>query len=297
MNRRHTTVADVLAYFGKDVSHLRNGFIFSPFRDENSPSFHISPSGRGWKDFGDGAGGGVLDLVIRLSGKDKREAMKILLEIEDNPKEYLNEVTPRVQSYKAINQPKIRIYSTGPLTSEWLLKYSSDRGIRKSIIEKYCTEVVVRPARAGGEFKSFIGFPNNDGGFVLRGCSSKRCTSSCPTYISTKGEFTLEQSSNCISVFEGFFDFLSFVELYSDDSLMPVSDVCVLNSVVNKDKVLSHILSYDAVRLFLDNDKAGWDTAAFISKEARTHGIIVSDESATYGSWNDLNEYLMSRMK
>lgn len=292
-----TKVTDVLAHFGKDVSLLRNGFLFSPFREESTPSFHISPSGRGWKDFGDGSGGGVIDLVMRLSGKNRSGAIKILLEIEGNSKDNSTKVLPKETIHKSYKQSSIRIYSTGPITSEDLLKYASERGIRKSIIEKYCTEVVIRPFRAGGEFQSFIGFVNSDGGYVLRGTKGKRCTSSCPTFIDAQGRFTSEQSSNCIAVFEGLFDFLSFVELYSDRSLLPMSDVCVLNSVVNKDKVLSHILRYDVVRLFLDNDKAGKDTAAFIIKEAQSQGLEVSDESATYSSWNDLNEYLISRMK
>lgn len=293
---KRTTVTDVLIHFGKDVSLFRNGFMKSPFRDETYPSFHISPSGRGWKDFGDGSGGGIIDLIMRLSGKDRQGAFCILAEIER--RDYSQISIPAMSRYRSERkQSPIRIYSTGPMTSEDLINYTSTRGIRKSIIEKYCTEIVLRPFRAGGDFTSYIGFPNNDGGYVLRGCRSKRCTSSSPTFINAYGEFTPKQSCNCIAVFEGFFDFLSFIQLQADESLILGFDVCVLNSVVNKDKVLSHILNYDVVRLFLDNDRAGQQTVEFFVEKTSESDVIILDESVSYASYNDLNDYLLGRMQ
>lgn len=44
----------------------RHGFVQCPLHEERSASFHVAPSGRGWRCFGCDRRGGVLDLVIAL---------------------------------------------------------------------------------------------------------------------------------------------------------------------------------------------------------------------------------------
>jgi DNA primase len=43
---------------------------FSPFRNEKTASFKIKMSDNVWYDFGDGAGGNVIDFVMRYKGCD-----------------------------------------------------------------------------------------------------------------------------------------------------------------------------------------------------------------------------------
>ena len=74
-------MAEVLLHYGKDLSQSRLGLIRSPFRDERTPSFHILSNGYAWKDFGDGSGGGVIDLVMRLENCGRETAIGRLREM------------------------------------------------------------------------------------------------------------------------------------------------------------------------------------------------------------------------
>lgn len=48
----------------------------SPFRDERTASFHTSRDGRAWYDFGEGVGGNIIDLALRLTnGTQVSEAL------------------------------------------------------------------------------------------------------------------------------------------------------------------------------------------------------------------------------
>lgn len=54
--------------------------IFSPFRQERSPSFAVFDDGRRWKDFGGGQfpGGDVIDFWMAATGVDRKDAIKDL---------------------------------------------------------------------------------------------------------------------------------------------------------------------------------------------------------------------------
>ena len=76
-------ISRVLSAFGYEpVKVMPNGeqWFLSPFRDENTPSLHVSPSDRGFYDFGDsgGFGGDVIELVKRLKSVDTAGALDIL---------------------------------------------------------------------------------------------------------------------------------------------------------------------------------------------------------------------------
>ena len=292
-----STVTDVLAYFGKD-SHLTRGrFVRSPFRDERTPSFHITPNGRGWKDFGDGSGGGVIDLVMRLAGCDRLRAIRILSEMEGTDWSPAPAAPCRNFQREHEGSRSFTIFSAGPFTSGVLLEYSRSRGISKAVLEKYCTEVTAEFAGGKGKRARFIGFRNNDGGFVLRsalpGSTGKRCTSSAPTFLDSGGNVSTLRSCSRVAVFEGMFDFLSFKEILSSCTLKAgTCDSCILNSVVNIPKALDYIMQHRSADLFLDNDRAGREAAAKIMADSDSCGCRVTDMSHAYKDYNDLNDFL-----
>ena len=95
-----------------------------------------------------------------------------------------------------------------------------------------------------------------------------------------------------VAVFEGFFDFLSFIERRrTAPGILPGCDICVMNSVANLKRSLDFILGHRRIDLFLDNDKAGRDTSEAIVKAAP--GIDVMDHSGEYAGYGDLNEFHM----
>lgn len=287
-------VADVLVNYGKDVSFTRSGLIKSPFRDERTPSFHILAGGYGWVDFGDGTKGGVIDLVMRLEHCDRYFAIKRIIEIKNGGRFFIP-VSKQISQSAYRQAPALKVVSSAFISDDTLLRYASGRGISEDILRLYCREVAVRKGRSNS-VQSYIGFPNNGDGFVLRSAESgpcgKRCTNSAPTYLSPDGILIAEPADCTVAIFEGFFDFLSFIERRrSTHGIIHDCDICVLNSVTNMKRSLDFILGHESIDLFLDNDKAGRDTSEAIIKAAP--GIDVMDHSGEYAGYGDFNEFHM----
>lgn len=59
------SVCDVLRLAGFEEPN-RHGFVACPLHTESSASFHVVGDGRGFRCFGCGAKGGILDLVVAL---------------------------------------------------------------------------------------------------------------------------------------------------------------------------------------------------------------------------------------
>lgn len=292
-------VADVLVNYGKDVSFTRNGLIKSPFRDERTPSFHIMPEGYGWVDFGDGTKGGVIDLIMRLENCDRSHALRRIAEIKNEGRFF---VQPSAAVSLKTHRPThaFKVMSSSPLTDNNLIQYAVGRGITEDVLRRYCLEIAVK-VRGSKNIQSYIGFPNSTDGYVLRspkvGRDGKRCTSSAPTYISPDGSQTPSPCSAVTAVFEGFFDFMSFIEMRRTESgLTPGCDICILNSVSNLSRALGFILRHQEINLFLDNDKAGRETTEAIILAAMTASadITVLDHSDEYAGYGDINEFLQN---
>ena len=293
------TVAEVLAHYGMTEAVPRSGFIPSPFRSERTSSFHILPHGYAWTDFGDGSRGGVVELVMRLESCEREAAIEKLREIRADKSVSQHIQRPFGQS-KPARQASFKVISISQLQDEDLLSYTHSRGISEATIRRFCSEVAIR---TGGKVKTYIGFLNNDEGFVLRspekGKSGKRCTNSAPTYLNVDGVNCAEPSSDSVAVFEGFFDFLSYMELTSDRLSHPKQDICVLNSVVNAQTAADFIRSHQTIHLYLDNDEAGRKTSAAIKEyviEANQEATI-TDHSEEYRGFNDLNEWLQGSIQ
>ena len=185
-------VADVLVNYGKDISFTRSGLIKSPFRDERTPSFHILAGGYGWVDFWDGTKGGVIDLVMRLEHCDRTFAVRRLAEMRNGGRLYVpsGQQDPRPACRRA---PSLKVVSSSYVSDGTFLRYASGSGISEDVLRMYCREVAVRTGRSGS-VQSYIGFPNNGDGYVLRsaesGLGGKRCTNSAPTYLAPDGMIT-----------------------------------------------------------------------------------------------------------
>lgn len=236
----------------------------------------------------------MIDLVMRLEHCDRYFAIKRIIEIKNGGRFFIP--TRKQTSQSAYCQaPALKVVSSAFISDDTLLRYASGRGISEDILRLYCREVAVRKGRSNS-VQSYIGFPNNGDGFVLRSAESgpcgKRCTNSAPTYLSPDGILIAEPVDCTVAIFEGFFDFLSFIERRrSEHGIIPGCDICVLNSVTNLKRSLDFILGHRRIDLFLDNDKAGRDTSEAIIKAAP--GISVLDHSGEYAGYGDLNEFHM----
>lgn len=286
----------VLAACGKRTDH-RGYMYFSPFRDEDSPSFHIDARTNRWYDFGTAEGGGVVDLVCRLKGCGKGEVLDILAGFDtsfvhvDNAARNIQDVSPRNSS------SVVRIDSVSDsITRYALVDYATiDRGVPMEIVEQYCKQVAYRIGENRDSLYYAIGFPNNSGGYVLRSARTKICSSSDVSTLDRNGKVCSEPSSRKALVFEGFFDMLAWRALYGSKSLD--CDVCVLNSVSNWKRAADWLGSHSKVCLCLDNDDAGRRTVKEMAQGIKkvNGNLEVWDMSSSYSRYKDVGEMLEAR--
>ena len=85
-------------------------------------------------------------------------------------------------------------------------------------------------------------------------------------------------------------DYLSFLTFKRNPT--PPHNIVMLNSVTNLAKALPFIASHEQVYAYLDNDDAGRKATDELKKACRN----LSDQSIHYRPYNDLNDYLRSRL-
>ena len=133
-----------------------------------------------------------------------------------------------------------------------------------------------------------IAFINNSGGYVTRNRHPKSKINLGRADITA-----IINQSKQIKVFEGFIDYLSYLEMTRNSVL---SDYIILNSVSHTQRALELIEGkYGLVELYLDNDNAGNEaTERFLQNISR--GRVI-DKRKYYKNNKDLNEYLLGLIK
>ena len=281
-------VADILSHLGYSDRHQGDMF-YSPFRNEVSPSFHINHKANVWYDHGTGVGGGVLDLVRLLTNCSVREGLDFLASVKGVIPESANVTRASSQTQK---EPMINIIKTySPVENETLKAYALNRGISSDILNRYCQEVVYGIKGKRNHRFHAIGFPNCEGGYVLRSTKQKRCTGNAPTWIDSNEKVSDVKSADTLYVFEGFMDFLSWKMM--DEFTFDRYDCCVLNSVTNLGKIIDKAAEYDTVKTFLDNDDAGLRSFSQLAQALETTDVSISEMSGLYDGYKDLNEMLV----
>lgn len=71
--KQRITMPNVISYYGFHTN--RSGFMRCPFHEEKTPSLKIYPEGKGWYCYGCGAGGSVIDFVMKLFHVNFSEAV------------------------------------------------------------------------------------------------------------------------------------------------------------------------------------------------------------------------------
>lgn len=271
---KNIAIADWLRSIGHvPTAHKGDSLWYlSPLRSEISASFKVNATRNEWYDFRIGQGGDLLSLVCLLYKTDVSGALKIL---EHAPIAPLSLSFGQQKSDAAT--PKFVIMEVRPLTHPALLRYCTDRGISQRIAAVCCREVHYRH---GVKTYFAVGFANDSGGWELRNAYFKGC-------IAPKDCTHLRNGSEHCAVFEGFFDFLSYL------ILEPIaSDYLILNSTALLSKAIERLQTYQSVSLYLDNDPTGQQA----TQELIAHlGERATDRSSLYADHKDLNEYLFAK--
>ncbi|WP_315359616.1 toprim domain-containing protein [Prevotella nigrescens] len=255
----------------------------SPLREETHPSFKVDTEKNLWIDYGEGRGGSIIDLCMRMEGCTLSEAIRLLGQNASDNGTYssLKDFVPNnSQPVMAANEAR-KLISISDTLPPHLQKYLTKErciNLEKAMPFLKCISYEVR-----GRRYQAIAFANLSGGYELRDDKTFKGTIA-PKDITPI--FTDRAEPVCI--FEGFMDFLSFLSMKEEIT----NHFLVMNSVSNvartirylNDRHLTHI------RAFLDNDEAGRRTVQDFIKA----GFHVEDINIHYKDFKDLNEYHVS---
>ena len=231
---------------GTDAMYL------SPIRLEHTGSFHVDKVRNLWFDFGLNIGGDILNFVSEYLKYHKehyttKDALRWIEIMSGNAPR----IKPILKEHKE-NEKSLVIKEVEPLTHPALFNYLGKRGIDLHIAMKYLEQVTVFNRNTSKTF-TCIGFKNDNDGFELRNRNFKGCAGS--KYI-TFVRGTVPKPPT-IHIFEGPFDFLTFLTIKKNSQL--ADDTIVLNSLVCLDKATPYIYGYGYKKActWMDNDVQG----------------------------------------
>ena len=258
----------------------------SPLREETHPSFKVDTEKNLWIDYGEGRGGSIIDLCMRMEGCTLSEAIRRLGQNapDNGTYNFLNDFVPNnPQPAMAVNGARrlIEISDTLPPHLQDYLTKERCIDLEKAMPFLKCISYEVR-----GRRYQAIGFANLSAGYELRDDKTFKGTIA-PKDITPI--FTDRAEPVCI--FEGFMDFLSFLSMKEE-----ITNHClVMNSVSNVARTIRYLndLHLTHIRAFLDNDEAGRRAVQDFIKA----GFHVEDMNIHYKDFKDLNDFHVSRVR
>lgn len=273
---KNTDIVDYLQHLGfKPVKVIRNDhWYLSPFRDEKNPSFKVNRSMNRWYDFGDGKGGNLIDFGILFHRCSVAEFLKKM-----NANFSFRQHNIQLNSHEEETK-KIKVLAAKEISSLVLIRYLHKRRIPIDIASKFCKEI---DYELYSKRYYAIGFKNDAGGYELR--NEKFKASSSPKDITL-----VKNNSEDLTVFEGFFNFLSYLTIHKQQE-QPHTDFLILNSTSFFEKSLPLMQSYKCKHLYVDCDTTGQkciQKAQAIDKES------FIDERALYKNYKDLNDWMVN---
>jgi len=252
------------------------GIYHSPLRQDQNASFKVDFNKNLWHDFGTNEGGALIDLVMRMENCAFHEAVT---KLERNLNIFSFHGTS-LPDEKKNNIPSLKIRNIAPITHPKLVAWIGQRGVDLRVAQLYCREIHYQN-QAGNFFA--IGFGNDRGGYEL---SSPPNFKSC---LSPKEITTIRNNQLTCLVFEGFWDFLSYLTIQKIEKSK--HDVAILNSVANVQKAMNFLKSHSEIYTYLDNDESGKKA----TEQIKSRGILVHNRSERYANCKDLNDYLCQK--
>jgi hypothetical protein len=255
------------------------GLYQCPYREDRNASFKVDYNKNVWYDFGTNEGGSIIDLVMKMNNCSFHGAINQLERKHADVQ--ISKYADNSFSFHS-DSPSIKIQNIIPITHPKLIAWVQERKIGLDLANRYCQEVHYRNRDKDKDYFS-IGFRNDNGGYEL---SSPPDFKGC---ISPKDITTIRKNSNTCLVFEGFWDFLSYLTLQKVEKSK--HDMAVLNSVANVQKAMDFLKSHHEIYTYLDNDDAGRKATELIQSASST----VYNRSTKYAEYKDLNDYLRQK--
>lgn len=248
----------------------RDIWYYSPFRNEKTASFKVDIQKNIYYDFGEGKGGNVIDFIISYNNCDFQEALRLMRD-----RYFFSFHQQPLRKASERKKEDWRIREIKPVQHPALVNYIKKRRVfeqRQFLKEIHYTV----------NDKSYfgLGFENDSGGWEVRNKYAKVC-------LGKKDLTPIQKGSDTLCIFEGFFDFLSFLSISESLESKP-SDYIILNSVAMVNRIESSIKEYKKVELYLDNDTAGSNA----TEKIKLQHSNVSDNRLLYPNHKDLNDFI-----
>ncbi len=269
-----------------------NTSYLSPFRDEKTPSLFVHDEKNIFYDFSSGKGGSVIEFVCNLYHilpvdallKIEKFSLSVSLSVPDK-----QSALP-FRSNKAIdNTDKLEVLRIDVIIEQALIHYIIRRGINITIAKTYLQECHYK--RGTNQFYS-LAFANDVNGYELNS-HSFRTNKSFKSCHGRKYQTTIpgtDKSLNVAHVFEGFFDFLSYLQHTSQTK--PKEICIILNSVAMLSNITGLLMTYSLIKVYFDNDAAGEHAYNTLSN---SHPNTINQAKLIYPGFKDYNLWLISR--
>ena len=260
----------------ESVEKKKEEFWFkAPWRNEQTAS--VKCQNNLFYDFGEGIGGNIFDLIMRLKKCDFKEALHFL-------HSELDSFSFHQQEQKSFNRginksTTYQINKEQVLQNHILIEYLKARCLDIAVCKKYLVEVYYQV----NDKKYFgVGFKNDVGGFEIRNKYAKLC-------LGKKWYTSIKNKRNQLIVLESWSDFISLLIVYPKTEKQ--FDFVILNSLSMLNKLDAVFDEYEKVFLALDNDEAGTKAT---EKHLEILGVKCTDIRYLYKNGSkDLNDYLL----
>lgn len=211
---------------------------FFGFLEQRTGSIAVDDRSNVWYDHAAGHGGDIFRAVQVFENKTFVESVERLPGAIP--------VTKIIQRRPLEERQKILVEKVSEISHDALINYIRGRGIELEDIMPFAKEVHWRNK---GKRYFAIGFPNESCGWVLRSSIFKGNILGGGISIQVLG------TPGGIKIFEGWFDFLSYLKLSGDTDFKAI----ILNSTANLSlRLMLEILKEgQKVKLYLDNDATG----------------------------------------
>ncbi len=259
-----------MGHFPKRESKKEAWFL-SPFRKETQASFKVSKDLNRWYDHGEGTGGNLIDLMMKITGSSVPEVLELL-----NRGAYVMSQTPAPTKAQMKTTKAIIVKEVMDISHPGLEQYLEDRCIPMTIARSHTKEVHFV---MGNRNYFAIGLKNIKGGWELRNSFQKLCAS-------PKAITHFNDGKKNLAIVEGMFDFLSLKAIVP--TLFEDSDILVLNSLAFANQLEELIDGYTHCKLLLDNDCAG----DRMTKTLMEQYVNLEDGRKLFRGFKDINEKL-----
>lgn len=254
---------------------FKESWYFLREEDKKSPSFKVNLKLNRWYDFGIGQGGNAIDLVMFIKNCDFISAIDYLTKFEDNIENIdIKVVKQRREDYKS-GEKNYEILEVKKIFMYPLKNYLYERNIDLEVAYKFLKEIHYEMK---GRKQYALCMENNSGGYAVRNLLFKG-------NLGNQDITTIDNGKEEAIVFEGFFNFLSYITLSKHK--INNYNFEILNSANNIHKLEGK--RYKKIYCFGDNDKTGKSVLEELKNIFLESEVI--DKSNLYKNFKDLNEW------